>query len=511
MRILSSDEVRAADINSVFWGVSTRLLMENAGAGVAKVIKDLTNSKPCRVAVVAGSGGKAGDSFVAARHLAGEDYEVHVYLVSKIIRHEDARENLEILKNQHNIVIHDYKSGTSLDYDIIIDGLLGIGVRGAPKDIYADAIRAINSSRGIKVAIDVPSGLDPDTGEAPGDVVRADVTATLVAPKPGLLKAPEFVGKLVVVNIGLPPNVLRAVGPGDVEVWFKKKDPKAKKGDGGRILVVTGSREFVGAPWLTALGAWVAGADLVYLAAPEYVLKFRFSPEVIGLPLEGDYLTEDSLKEIIGIIKKVDVVVSGPGLSVRGETKNFIRALLSTIREVRKPLVLDADALKLVSGEDLTGIEVIMTPHLGEAAALIGVEPSSLISEDTVENRINVAKNIVERYKVTLILKGYVDVVMSPNGNFKIRTGIGHQDMSCGGTGDVLTGLVATSLARAKDPFRAASIAAFVNAVAGELAYLIEGKSSPMNILKYVPQVLKEPLKTVLRVKELRSDSSSVG
>lgn len=511
MRTISSDEVRAADINSVFWGVSTRLLMENAGAGVARVIKDLTSGEPCRVAVIAGSGGKAGDSFVAARHLATEDYEVHVYLVSKIIRHEDARENLKILENQHNVVIQEYEAGTSLNHDVVVDGLLGIGVKGAPKGIYADAIRTINNSRGIKVAIDVPSGLNPDTGEAPGDVVRADVTVTLVAPKPGLLKAPDVVGKLITVNIGLPPNTLRVVGPGDVEVWFRKKDLKAKKGDGGRILVITGSKEFVGAPWLTALGAWAAGADLVYLAAPEYVLKSRFSPEVIGLPLEGDYLTEDSLKEVMGVMKKADVVVSGPGLGVREETRGFVKALLNKIREVRKPLVLDADALKLASGEDFTGIDVIMTPHLGEAAILAGIEPSLLISEDTVETRINIAKNIVERYKVTLILKGYVDVVMSPDGNFKIRTGVGHQDMSCGGTGDVLTGLVATSLARAKNPFRAASIAAFVNAVAGELAYLIDGRSSPTNILKYIPQVLKEPLKTALKVKELRGDLSGVG
>lgn len=511
MRTLSSDEVRAADINSVFWGVSTRLLMENAGAGVARVIKELTSGKPCSVAVVAGTGGKAGDSFVAARHLAGEDYEVHVYLVSKLVRHEDARENLEILKNQHNVLIRDYKPGTYLDYDVVIDGLLGIGVRGAPKDIYADAIRAINSSRGVKVAIDVPSGLDPDTGEVPGDVVRADVTATLVAPKPGLLKTPDVVGKLIIINIGLPPNALRVVGPGDVEVWFKRKDVKAKKGDGGRILVITGSKEFVGAPWLTALGAWAAGADLVYLAAPEYVLKSRFSPEIIGLPLEGDYLTKDSVKEVMGVIKKADVVVSGPGLSVREEIREFVKALLAVTREVRKPLVLDADALKLASGEDFTGIEAVMTPHLGEAAALIGVEPGLLISEDTVETRISVAKNIVERYKATVILKGYVDVIMSPEGDFKIRSGVGHQDMSCGGTGDVLTGLVATSLARAKNPFRAASIATFVNAVAGELAYLVDGRSSPTNILKYIPQVLKDPLKTALRVKELRSSLTNVG
>ncbi len=510
MRTLSSDEVRAADVNSVFWGVSTRILMENAGAGVARVVKDLTSSKPCKVAVIAGSGGKAGDSFVAARHLASDDYEVHVYLVSRVVRHEDAKANLEILKNQHNVVIQDYKPGVSLDYDVVIDGLLGIGVKGAPKDLYADAIRTINSSRGVKVAIDIPSGLDPDTGEVPGDVVRADVTVTLVAPKPGLLKAPEVVGKLVIVNIGLPPNALRVVGPGDVEVWFRKKDVKARKGEGGRVLVITGSKWYVGAPWLTALGAWVAGADLVYLAAPEYVLESRFSPEIIGLPLEGDYLTKDSLKEVLGIVKKVDVLVSGPGLGVREETRGFVKALLSMARESGKPVVLDADALKLVSQEDLAGVVSIITPHLGEAALLMGVEPARLISEDSIETRISVARSIVERYKTTLILKGYVDVIASPDGNLKLRTGVGHQDMSCGGTGDVLTGLTATSLVRAGDPFRAASIAAFVNAVAGELAYLIEGKSSPTNILKYIPQVLKEPLKTALRVKELRGGSENV-
>lgn len=204
-------------------------------------------------------------------------------------------------------------------------------------------------------------------------------------------------------------------------------------------------------------------------------------------------------------------MVSGPGLGVREETRGFVKTLLGVVREVRKPLVLDADALKLASGEDFTGIEVIMTPHLGEAAILINVEPAHLLTEDTVETRIKVARNIVELYKATVILKGYVDVIMSPSGDFKLRSGVGHQDMSCGGTGDVLTGLVATSLARTKDSFRAASIASFVNAVAGELAYLIDGKSSPMNILKYIPQVLKDPLKTALKVRELRSNLINVG
>ncbi len=506
MEVLRSDESRAADMNSVFWGVSTRLLMENAGAEVARVVKRLTKGVGSSVIIIAGVGGKAGDSFVAARHLAGEGCEVQVYLVSRNIRHEDARANLEVLSDQDNVVIRDYEVGTVFEADVIVDGLLGIGVKGPPKGIYAEAIKTINTSRGVKVAIDVPSGLDPDTGATPGEVVKADITVTLVAPKPGLLKASQIVGELLVANIGMPPNALRAVGPGDVEVWFRKKDVKARKGDGGKVLVVTGSREYVGAPWLTAMGAWAAGADLVYLATPEYVLESRFSPEIIGIPLTGDYLTQDAVSKLTDLIERVDVVATGPGLTVRSETRGFLEALLRVVREIGKPLVLDADALKMIKEGELNGVTAVMTPHLGEAAKLLETNIKGATPfKDTVEERITVAKEIVRRYKTTLILKGYVDVVMSPDGRMKMRVGVGHQDMSCGGTGDVLTGITATSLARAGDAFRAASAAVFINAVAGELAYLTDGRSSPTNILKYVPQVTRSPLEIALKVKELRS------
>ncbi|MEM2020808.1 MAG: NAD(P)H-hydrate dehydratase, partial [Zestosphaera sp.] len=249
-----------------------------------------------------------------------------------------------------------------------------------------------------------------------------------------------------------------------------------------------------------------AGADLVYLAAPEYVLKTRFSPEIIGVPLTGDYLTQDTVSGLTDLIKRVDVVATGPGLTVRDETRGFLKDLLRIVRESGKALVLDADALKMVKEGELNGMTAIMTPHLGEAAKLLETDIEDMKTfKDTVKGRITVAREIVDRYKATLILKGYVDVVMSPDGRMKTRVGVGHQDMSCGGTGDVLTGITATSLARTGDAFRAASAAAFINAVAGELAYLTDGRSSPTNILKYVPQVVRNPLKTALKVKELRS------
>ena len=507
-RILTVAEMRAADLNSEFWGVPTRLLMENAGAGVARVIVDAVGNGLHTVAVVAGSGGKAGDAFVAARHLLNHGFQVNVYLTSKVIRNEDAAANFEVLKNLRGVRITRYSLGQQFSEDVIIDGLLGTGVRGAPRGDIAYAIRSINSSQGLKVSIDVPSGVNPDTGEVPGDAVRADITVTMAAIKPGLLKATEYVGKLVVVNIGTPKNAFEAVGPGDVAVWFKHKERDAKKGDGGRVLVFTGSKEFVGAPWLTALGAWYAGADLVFLASLEEVLSHRFSPEILGIPLKGDRLNADHVNILKrqGFIRKIDVIVAGPGLGLHDETAGFVENLLKLASELNVPLVLDADALKVLPSINVPeNVTLILTPHLGEASALL----QRSLHPQSIDERVAIALEISKKYRANVLLKGPADVIAAPTGNYKLRVGVGHQDMSCGGTGDVLAGVLATALVRTKDPFRAACVAAFTNAIAGEYAYMQEGKASPLNILKYIPQILKDPLGFSRKYRELKQTLSS--
>ena len=508
--VISVDEMRAADLNSEFWGVPTILLMENAGAGVARIVRekaeDLSLGKS--VAIVAGSGGKAGDGFVAARHLLNYGFRVNVYLTSKVIKHSDASRNFEVLKQLIGASIRRYKVGMQFKEDIIIDALLGTGVRGAPRGEAAEAIRSINSSEGFKVAIDLPSGVNPETGEVPGEAVRADVTATMAAVKPGLLKAREYVGELHVINIGTPKNAFLAVGPGDIKVWFRQKEVTAKKGDGGRVLVLTGSSKYVGAPWLTALAAWRAGADLVFLAAPEDVVEARFSPEIIALKLKGDNLKPNHVDMLLeeGILSKSDVIVAGPGLGLTPETVEFVRKLTSVAAELRIPLILDADALKALPKADVGKLNAVLTPHLGEASALLGRRFSPPAS---IEERVSIAKEISSRYGCVTLLKGYVDVIASSDGKYKLRIGVGHQDMSCGGTGDVLAGLIATAVARGGSLFRAACIAAFVNAAAGEYAYLVGGKASPTEILKHVPQVLKDPLGFARRLLNLRSEVSS--
>ncbi len=508
--VLSVDEIRAADLNSEFWGVPTRILMENAGAGVARIINEESRKRGIgkRVAVVAGSGGKAGDSFVAARHLINEGYEVTVYLVSKVIKHPDALENFNILRNLLKVRIIKYNPGMLFNEEIIIDGLLGTGVKGAPRGEVAEAIKSINNSRGFKVSIDVPSGVNPETGEVPGLAVKADVTITMAAVKPGLLKAKEYVGKLYIVNIGTPYNAFIAVGPGDVKIWFKGKKVNAKKGDGGRILIVTGSKQYVGAPWLTAMSAWASGADLVFLASPEAVLATRFSPEIIGIPLKGDQLTSNHIDELFSrpVISKCDVIVSGPGLGLSSDTEGFIERLVLKAAELGKPLILDADALKVLPRVKLPeNLKLLLTPHLGEASILL----NRRLGEAGIDERVNIALEISRKYKAVTLLKGPCDAITSPEGKWKIRIGVGHQDMSCGGTGDVLTGIAATAVFRSGSLFRGACIAAFVNAVAGEYAYLRDGKASPLNIIKYVPQILSMPLEFCRKLKEIRGELSS--
>ncbi len=493
---ISVAEMRVAEINSEFLGVPTIRLMEAAGASVASEIRKRIPSRT-KVAVLAGGGGKAGDGFVAARHLDAMGYDVTVYLVASKVRHPDAVQNFEVLKTATTVKIVPFDS--SIDgFNVIIDALLGTGVRGAPKGRYAEAIEAMNNSNAeLRVAIDLPSGVIPDTGEVPGTAVKADLTVTMHAPKKGLMMEParRYVGELVVASIGIPKAATTRVGPGDVQVWFAPKPVTAKKGDGGKVLVVAGSAEYVGAPWLTAAGAWSAGADLVYLLAPEEVVNKRFSPEIIAHPLRGEKLVPDHIDTVRTYIRHADVVAVGPGLGTDPATIEAVRMLVENVIAEGKYLVIDADALKALSVKNTSlSRRAVMTPHLGEASKLLG-----RLLENSRESRVRAAKEIAKKYDAVVLLKGFIDVIAEPGGELRLREGIGVSDMSAGGTGDVLTGVVAEILARSGNPFGAARAASFIMAVAGVLSYYERGRASPLNLVEYVPLVIKDPVNTASR------------
>ncbi len=467
---LSSLEMFIIEENSEYLGVSKTKLMEHAGMAIARFIR--SRFKPGSVILfVCGPGNNGGDGLVAARILAGE-YDVHVIHLggAEKIRTEEARSAWKVVTNLlTTLKLHIVKDSSEIsryedifrNADVVVDAILGTGVRGEVRGVARKAIEYINSLAKRKVSIDIPSGLDPDTGEVKGVAVKADYTITLHAPKKGLLKNPEYVGELLVEPIGIPYESTIICGPGDVKVAYRFRDEWSRKGDNGLILVIGGSKLYSGAPALAALAALKAGVDLVVVAAPKPaadVIK-TYSPDLIVRPLPGEYLTTTMVDDILELSKRFDAVLIGPGLGREPDTIRAIRTIVEKL-SAKSKLVIDADALKALKDVKLRG--GVVTPHAGELRIMTGLEVSTDIN-DRVEKTVRASKRI----GAVVLLKGRYDVI-SDGSRYKINK-TGNPGMTVGGTGDVLAGLVAAFLAWCKDPFRAACAAAFINGFAGDI------------------------------------------
>jgi hydroxyethylthiazole kinase-like uncharacterized protein yjeF len=343
----------------------------------------------------------------------------------------------------------------------------------------------INDANAFVVAVDVPSGLDPDTGEAE-KAVRADLTVTFHSAKRGLLSAKEYVGELVVADIGIPDGMERLAGPGDVRMVAKRK-AGSHKGDNGRVLIVGGG-PFFGAPTLAALAALHAGADWVTIAAPKSVSSIiaSMSPDLIVQPLSSEILVEKDVPVISNLIKRHDVVVIGMGLGAEEATKKAARMIIADAKKV----VVDADGfygLHLPLEEKL----VIVTPHPGEFSKMGDKEERVEVpSEANTEERIEFVKDFSKLNKVVTLMKGPTDII-SDGVRVKL-TGKGNAGMTVGGTGDVLAGITGAFFAIASDPFKAATAAAFVNGTAGDLAFEEKGYGLlATDVVENIPRVMK--------------------
>lgn len=484
--MIDTKKMRALEINSEAFGVPTLLLMENAGRSVKDEI--MTRMKPKEAIIFVGHGGKGGDGLVTARHLAGEGVKVKVLILGEN-KHVDAVFNYNsILDMDYSIDIQEVKDVTELkpvESDVLVDAMLGTGFRGRPREPFATAIRVFNESKGFKVSIDLPSGVDADTGEIPGDYVKPDLVVTFHDIKKGLLKH-NF--NVVVKKIGIPPEAEIYVGPGDVITNVRKRDFKTKKGDNGRVLVIGGSYTFSGAPTLSALAALRAGADLVYVASPEDTAKIiaGYSPDLITIKLSGRNISPDNFNELRPWIDRADVVVIGPGMGLDERTVEASKLIVNYLRDINKPAVIDADALKSISGFKLYS-NAIITPHAGEFKIFFKEE-----AEKEIRKRIEQVREKAKMCNCTILLKGYVDVI-SDGEEFRLNK-TGNPGMAVGGTGDTLTGVVGTLLAQKLRPIDAAAIGVFVNSLAGTLAYLeIGAHLAPTDILNKIPEVFNNP------------------
>jgi hydroxyethylthiazole kinase-like uncharacterized protein yjeF len=493
---ITSREMRALEVNAEYYGISLLQLMENAGRNVALEIA-ARFPKEQKIAIFCGLGGNGGDGFVAARHLLSMGYEVSVILAGKgkDIRHEAAVKNwcaLQPLRGSMLIrEVADSSAIPEVDAEVVVDALLGTGTKGKLKPPVAQMVERINASTAFKIAVDVPTGVDSDTGEVLGNAVKANVTVTFHKAKTGLRAAKKHVGELVVKDIGLPHEMEKFAGPGDVLLAKKTRAASAHKGDFGRLLVVGGSEVFSGAPALVSLAALRTGVDIVYLAAPAktaYAVS-SMSPDLITLKLKGDHLSASNVAALEPYLEVVDAVVVGPGLGLNAETREFVRACVSAVESAGRPLLLDADGLKAFADfRRPLKAPVVVTPHAGEYAILTGRKLS-----ESVEERVAEVQQTAKELNAVILLKGEVDVVCDTK---RVKLNFtGNPGMTVGGTGDVLSGVVGALLAQKADPFEAAVAGAFVNGAAGDFVAGEKGfHLVASDLLEWIPRVLDDPM-----------------
>jgi hydroxyethylthiazole kinase-like uncharacterized protein yjeF len=539
---ITAEEMAALDENCGFFGLIPLQLMENAGAQLATEIRKRFERKEntAKVTILAGKGNNGGDAFVAARHLHGKPllslsgsrergqspqfggqrggaplFDVKILLIgrSNDLRTEEARRNWRILK-ESGFDTEEITDSSSLkaastvfnDSDVIVDAIFGTGVRGTIREPEATAIDLINGAKphAVVVAVDIPSGLDPDTGEA-GNAVKADLTVTFHKAKQGLVKevAADYVGELVVADIGIPEAMEQLAGPGDVRQVLKRS-ARSHKGDNGRVLIVGGG-PFFGAPTLAALAALRAGADWVTIAVPKSVSSIisALSPNLIVHPLSSDVLVEKDVPVVLQLIRTHDVAVIGMGLGTAEETKRAARLILEN--EASKNVVIDADGLyglqlpiqtlrKFDQNTSQEGKRVIVTPHAGEFSKMkidTGERSVQVPPEDQMEERMNFVQKFSERNNLVTLMKGPTDI-LSDGVRVKINK-TGNAGMTVGGTGDVLAGLVGAFFAVTTEPFKAATAAAFVNGAAGDLALEEKGYGLlATDVIENIPKVFRE-------------------
>lgn len=489
MRIVTAAEMKALDTAAIEdYGISGLVLMENAGRQVVDLIRRVTGDVRGRiVAVFTGKGNNGGDGYVAARHLLNMGAEVKVLsLVNTGEITGDAAVNFEIWRKMgQKVYTVNQGDGSNivrlalLNTDLIVDAVYGTGFKGKMSEKAGRIVEVLNKSGKPIVAVDVPSGLEADTGRVNGPCVRANYTVTFGLPKLGMFLEPgaDYTGEITVADISLPGVLIEKAAPqrylitGDyVKDWLPSRPSLAHKGNFGRVLIVAGSRGMTGAASLAGEAAIRSGAGLVTVAVPETlhnIMEEKLT-EVMTVPLPDDgngSLSREAGKKILALLDDMDVLAIGPGLSQSPGVITLVRELLPSLKI---PCVLDADALNALAGETAIFNElkapVVITPHPGEMARLMGIKPKN-VQEDRIGNAVKAAAD----WKVVTLLKGARTVVATPDGVVYINS-TGNAGMATGGSGDVLTGMIASLIAQGMKPARAAAAGAYLHGLAGDQA-----------------------------------------
>jgi len=518
MKAVSAEQMREIDRQMTgTYGVPGDVLMDRAGFGVAECVRRLADAAGFddpRIALFAGRGNNGGDAFVAARYLKQIDMDVEVLFAGdiKAVRGDalvqlrklkDAEVPLQVLETMADW--DDLQQARTWWADILVDGLLGTGSRGPARGPVAGAIQVINrfSDHGLVVAIDLPSGLDADTGVAEGDAVVADVTVTMGLPKTGLLlpEALEYVGTIEIVDIGIDDALTASLPAGielitsrDVAGCLKRRGRRSHKGTYGHALLIGGGPGFSGAISMAAMAACRSGVGLVSVLVPA-ALATAVSVRVPEAMVHGGGMTAtgslagDALEAGFGddALAAFSAVLVGPGLTTHPDGRHLLEKVL---RSAVPTVVLDADALTLVAAEPglLDGRRhgVILTPHPGEMARLMGGSVA-----DVERDRFGTARRSAARFGAVTVLKGAGTVVAE--GQRLAVNLTGNPGMATGGTGDVLAGLMTGLAAQGLAPFDAACGAVFLHGCAGDDAARIGSQAglTATAVAEAIPRVFR--------------------
>ncbi len=473
MKIVSSENIKEIDkICEEKYNIPTLILMENAGRSIYNYISSNID-KNKSIAVVCGKGNNGGDGLVCARHLINNNYNVTIYLLGEPST-KDCKTNLSILEtiNANIIFITEDNIPNFKEYDIIIDALLGIGIKGAPKALFSKVIDAINSASSYIYSVDIPSGINGTTGE--GVIfIKANETLTLGYPKIGSFVFPgrEACGKVTTLDISLPKDILDNIETNThafTKEDFQKPERFANshKGTYGHVGIVGGLSYMTGAATLAGMGAYGVGCGYVSVASPNSYIN-SFSNKLIEAVITPIYksnedgYSEASIPELISFTKNKSVSILGPGL---GKNDISVEICKNLCEHSQCPLILDADAIYGISYNlDKLKPNTVLTPHPKEMTYLTGLNIG-----DIQKNRIEIAKEFAKKHNIILVLKG-ADTVTTDGKEIYINTS-GSDGMATAGSGDVLSGIIAGLIAQKGASLETVASAVWLHGKAGEEA-----------------------------------------
>lgn len=520
MLLVTANEMQEMDQKTIHsFGIPGQVLMENAGRGAVRVLLSKINSKDTqKIAVLAGRGNNGGDGFVMARYLLEKGCRITVFLLApKEAVKGDAKVNMQLFEKLCDrssdaslVEIRDeteFKTNRSrlLHHDLFVDAVLGTGLNSDLRGLIKEAVDLMNESAKPVFAVDIPSGLNADTGKPMGTAVKAFATATFAFAKAGHLLYPGnlHTGELSIVDIGIPKFIadekniqLSLIEQAEIAALFPPRAFDSHKGSFGHLLVIAGSTGKTGAPALCANAAMRCGTGLVTLGVAES-LNPALEPlvlEPMTHPLpenEKGFLSENCLKDILSLLKGKQALALGPGLGTRKGTARLVQKL---VEQSPVPLVLDADAVNCLAEhpESLKkkSRPAILTPHPGEMARLC-----RLSTPDVQADRIGLARKFASEWDVILILKGARTVIALPDGKAFINP-TGNPGMASGGMGDVLTGMVSGFLAQGFSPEAASLAGVYIHGLCADVLSKQKGAFGFLarDMIKAIPETIFQHL-----------------